>query len=193
MHSTPPKGNTEMASRKIDENTGEIVEGEIERPLVVIPATLPVHLTTSVDITSWASALINGTDYVEPDPDHLSRMMLRQILMSETVEDVYADSGVRKLQEAIPNIPGGTTGPIMVTDLYVARSDQNDGFSCYIIFTAIDIETNHESKYSTGAGGVQTQMLRLISLGEWPLRCQIKRTDRKDRGGRFLFRVYPVD
>jgi hypothetical protein len=182
-----------MAPRKVDETTGEIVEAEIVRPLVTIPTTLPVHLTESVDIRSWAEALINGATYEEPDPEFLSRMMLRQILMSETESDVYADTGVAKLQESIPNVPGGSTGPILINDIYVAKSDQADGFSCYIILTARDLVSDVERKYSTGAGGVQVQILRLLSLGVWPITCQIKRTERKDRGGRYLFKLYPVD
>lgn len=154
---------------------------------------LPATLTESLDLTSWANALVNRTPYEEPDPDYLSRMLIMQTLMAATPDEVLNQNGVRKLQESIPNVPGGGTGPIEITDLYVTSSDFGEGAPCYIIFEATDLETGFKAKYSTGAQQLQAQILSMLKFGQWPIKCNIKRTERKDKGGRFLFWMYPAD
>jgi hypothetical protein len=68
-----------------------------------------------------------------------------------------------------------------------------EGAPCYMILDYISLDTGAKRKTTTGATQLQAQILRLIGFGIWPIRCQIKRTERKDKGGRFLFWLYPVD
>lgn len=156
-------------------------------------AALPEELRGRIVLRDWADSLVNHAKYEEPDPDYLSRTLLLQTLMAETPEAVLTQSGIRKLQESIPNAPGAGTGAVEVTSLYVTGSDFGEGAPCYMIFELTDLETGVPQKYSTGATQLQAQFLRLISLGVWPIRGQIKRTERKDRGGRFLFWFFPPD
>lgn len=153
----------------------------------------PAQLAGIIDVRAWAESLVTRVAYAEPNPDFLSMMLMAQTLMAETAEDVLAQSSIRKLQEAIPNVPGAGTGPIEINDLYVTSSDFGEGAPCYVILTAMDLETGVVDKYTTGAQQLQSQILRLLSLGVWPIRCQIKRTERKDKGGRFLFWLFPPD
>ena len=154
---------------------------------------LPEPLQGLLDLTGWANALVSRTPYKEPDPDYLSRTLLIATLAAETPDQVFEQAGIRKLQEAIPNVPGGTTGPVELHDLYVTGSDFGEGAPVYMVMSLRDLETGFETKYTTGATQLQAQILRLISFGVWPIRCKISRTERKDRGGRFLFWLYPPD
>lgn|SRR5487761_267994 len=154
---------------------------------------LPEILQGKFELTPWAESLVNRAPYNEPDPDYLSRMLLVQTLTAETAEAVLTQSGIRKLQESIPNVPGASTGPVEIYDLYVTGSDFGEGAPCYMILSVRDLETGFESKYTTGATQLQAQTLKLISLGTWPIRCKITRTERKDKGGRFLFWLFPPD
>lgn len=155
------------------------------------PAIAELH--ELIDFTSWGNALINGTEYIEPDPQHLVRQLLLGVLQASTVDEVLSENGVGKLQQMIPDAPGQGTGPLLVTELYVTSSDFGEGAPCYIIATCHDLDTGEGTKFSTGAQYLQTQFLAMINLGNWPIQCKIKRINRKDRGGRFLLQMYPVD
>lgn len=155
------------------------------------PAIVALH--EEIDFTAWGNALINGTDYDEPDPQYLVRQLLLGVLQSATADQVTAENAVLKLQNLIPDAPGQGTGPIQITDLYVTSSDFGEGAPCYIIATCHNLDTGEEVKFTTGAQYLQAQFLAMINLGHWPIQCQIKRINRKDKGGRYLLQMYPVD
>lgn len=179
-----------------DDNTGtpeRPVTGTVVKPVLSTVAPLPDILVNVLDLSAWAESLVNGVKYHEPDPNYLSRLLITQTLTSETADDVFEQAGIRKLQEAVPNVPGAETGPFELTMLYVTESDFGEGAPCYMLMDLASLDTGMVSKYSTGATGLQAQLLRLLSLGCWPIRGNIKRLDRKDKGGRFLFWLYPPD
>lgn len=155
------------------------------------PAIAVLH--DEIDFTAWANALINGSDYEEPDPQHLVRQLLLGVLQSETADQVTSENAVTKLQDMVPDSPGQGTGPIEITGLYITSSDFGEGAPCYMIVTCHNLNTGEEFKFTTGAQYLQAQVLAMINLGYWPIRCQVKRIKRKDRGGRFLLQMYPVD
>lgn len=154
---------------------------------------LPEPLADKMNLSSWAESLANKAPYKEPDPDYLSRMLLVQTLTAATIDEVFAQSSIRKLQELVPNLPGQTTGPGTIIDLYVTGSDFGEGMPCYILVDFLSANTGELTRFSTGASQLQAQILALLSFGRWPIDCEIKRTDRKDRGGRYLFWLSPVD
>lgn len=159
----------------------------------VTPVPLPDVLVDKLDLSAWAESLINKVDYNDPDPDYLARSLLVQTLMAETVDAVFDQGGMRKLQESVPNTPGASTGPIEIYDLYVTGSDFGEGAKTYMIMSCRDLESGFEVKYTTGATQLQAQILALLKFGQWPIRCKITRTERKDKGGRFLFWLMPPD
>lgn len=154
---------------------------------------LPTELTDKVDLSSWAEALVNKADYRSPDDDYLARKLLVQTLTADTVDAVFAQGNLRKLQEAIPNTPNAGTGPVEIYDLYVTDSDFGEGAKTYMILDTRDLESGFEVTYTTGATQLQAQILALLNLGQWPIKCKITRTERKDKGGRFLFWLMPPD
>ena len=178
-----------------DKKDDKVAVGEVDPAEVMVrnAAPLPAALEGKLVLSSWAQSLVNHVPYAEPDPDYLSRMLLVQTLTAETPDAVFEQAGLRKLQEAIPNVPGGSTGPVEIYGLYVTGSDFGEGAPCYMILDTRDLETASEVKYTTGATQLQAQILRLVSFGVWPIRCKITRTERKDRGGRFLFWLFPPD
>jgi len=146
-----------------------------------------------ISMQGWADSLMAGADYVDPDPDYLSRSLMIQTLTATSVTQILSESSVRKLQESVPDVPDGSTGPIEVDDLYVTGSDFGEGAKTYIIFGGTKMETGERFKYSTGATQVQGQFLAMLNVGAWPIKCQVKRTSRKDRGGHYLFRITTPD
>lgn len=151
------------------------------------------EIKEQVSLQSWANALMNGTAYDEPDPGYLTRTLLMGVLTATTPDQVMAEGGIAKLQELVPDAPGQTTGPIRITDLYVTGSDFGEGMPCYVIVTYVHLDTGDVGKFTTGASYIQAQMLSLINLGNWPIDCQVKRINRKDKGGKFLFQMFPAD
>lgn len=182
-----------MSPSKEVEETPEVVQGAMVTPLMSAAARLPSELDGLINLSAWAECLINGKKYNEPDPDYLSRTLLTQTLMAETPEDVFNVNDLDGLQKLIPNGPGLGTGPVEINGLYVAHSSLNDKNATYMIMDITDLETGNITKTTTGAGQLQAQIMRLLGFGIWPIRCQIKRTERKDRGGRYLFWLFPVD
>lgn len=154
---------------------------------------VPEALGAIVNVEAWASAILRKTPYEEPNPDYISTMIAWQTITAQSVEEVFAQAGVKKIQEFIPNSPGATTGPIEILDLYVATSDFETGNPSYVIITAASLDTGEEWKATTGATNVQATFLGLLVNGMWPIRCQIKRGDSKDKGGRYLLFVLPPD
>lgn len=170
---------------------------ELERRTAALPAinfaNVPEALGAIIDVEAWASAVLRKTPYREPNPDFVSTMIAWQTITAQSVEEVFKSVGIRKIQEMLPNVPGATTGPIEITDLYVATSDFETGNPSYVIITAVSLDDGEEWKATTGATNVQATILGLLVNGMWPIRCQIKRGDSKDKGDRYLLFVLPPD
>lgn len=154
---------------------------------------VPEALGAIINVQEWASSLLRKTPYHEPNPEFISTMIAFQTITAQSIEEVFAQSGVKGLQDTIADSPGATTGPIEITDVYVAASDFEAGNPCFVIITATDLETGEEWKRTTGATNVQATILGLLLNGMWPIKCQIKRGDTKDKGGRYLLFVLPPD
>lgn len=182
-----------MASPEAPAGAPDFVPGHAVTPVLQNVAALPEDLDGVINLTSWANALFNGMPYAEPDENYLSRLLIRQTLEATSPEQVFEPNDLDGLQKLIPNVPEAGTGPIEINGLYVARSGMDQGNPCYMILDMTDLETGAVRKTTTGASQLQAQTLRLISLGVWPIRGNIKRTQRKDKGGRFLFWLFPLD
>ncbi|HVB66180.1 MAG TPA: hypothetical protein VND01_00625, partial [Candidatus Acidoferrales bacterium] len=110
-----------------------------------------------------------------------------------SLDEVFEQNQIRRLQQSVPNVPDAGTGPIAINDVYVTASDFGEGAPCYVILGTTHLETGEVAKYTTGAQQLQAQILAALSFGRWPIHCNIKRIDRKDRGGRYLFWMYPPE
>lgn len=153
----------------------------------------PAELGKIIDMNAWVKAIVIGEPYEEPDPEFISRSIALRIVTAETIEDIFKEQRILKIQEMIPDVPGQSSGPIEVTDLYVAKSDFETGNPSYLIITATNLEHGYEWKGTTGATNVQATFIALLAHGMWPLRVQIKRGTTKDKGGRYLLHVLPPD
>lgn len=153
----------------------------------------PAALAAIIDLEAWAQALVFRTAYKEPNPDYLSTMLALQTIMGMTMEEVFRSQGIKGLQEILADTAGATTGPLEITDLYVAETDFETGAPCYVVVTAVDLELGTELKFTTGAQNVQATFIGLLKLGTWPIKCQFKRGDSKDRGGKYLIFMLPPD
>lgn len=182
-----------MPPRNQQSGNDDIANGEVVKPTVQERAPLPEQLAGKIVLSAWAESLVNGVKYEDPDPNYLSRLLITQTLTAESLDKVFEQGAIQGLQKAIPNVPDAGTGPIVITDLYVTGSDLNEGVPCYVIITATHVETGEISKYTTGAQQLQAQILASLSWGHWPIPCQIKRIDRKDKSGKYLFWMFPPE
>lgn len=153
----------------------------------------PEAINRIINLEGWAQSLIFRTEYKEPNPDYLSTMLMLQSIMGDTIEEVFRAQGIKGLQEILADNPGASTGPLEITDLYVAETDFETGNPCYVVVTAIDLELGTEIKFTTGASNVQATFIGLLKLGTWPIKCQFKRGDSKDKGGKYLIFMLPPD
>jgi len=156
-------------------------------------AKWPEHLTPQIDFAAWAKSLITGDKYKEPIEDYISRMLALQSMMADTPEQVFLANNVKGLQEILPDTPGATTGPHEITDLYVASSSMEQGHSTFVIVEWLDMELGTVAKWTTSATNIQASLIGLMKFGTWPVRCQVKRGDSKDKGGRYLMFLLPPD
>ena len=162
-------------------------------PHLANPAPLPKELAGLFDVTEWLKSLTQHTDYKEPNPDYMAQRMMMLTLSATTVDDLLGEDTLDGLQKLIPDVPWATTGNIAVTSLYVAASDQKDGNKTYMLFDYVRKEDWTQVTTTTGATKLQLQFASLLAMGVWPIEGQIKRTERKDRGGRHLFSFYPEE
>lgn len=156
-------------------------------------AKWPEHLSTQIDFPAWVAAVVMGADYKEPIPGYISRMLAIEAILAPTPEEVFKATGVKGLQEIIPDVPDATTGPHEILDVYVAESDIETGYSCFIIVEWLDLELGNRTKWTTSATNVMSTMIGLLKFGQWPIRCQIKRGDSKDKSGKHLLLMLPPD
>lgn len=157
------------------------------------PAELPTELKGLFDIKDWVRALMTGEKYTELNPDFMAQRMMMLTLSATTVEEVLADEPMEGLQNLIPDAPWMGTGNITLTGLYVARSELENGAPTYMLLEYVREDRWEEVTTTTGATKLQLQFASMLAMGIWPIRGQIKRTDRKDRGGRHLFSFYPPE
>lgn len=154
---------------------------------------VPAELGAIINMESWASAILRKTPYKEPNPDFISTMLAWDTMSAQTLDEAFAVARVRRVQRWIPDTPGASSGPIEITDLYVAPSDFETGNPCFIIITATDLTNGDTFKASTGATNIQATVFALLCNRHWPIRCQIKRGDTKDKGGHYLLFLLPPD
>jgi hypothetical protein len=154
---------------------------------------IPQELADTISLSGWAESLYNGAPYAEPDEGYLSRLLIRQTLEATSPEQVFTPNDLDGLQKIVGNAPGAGTGPIEINGLYVARSSMTEGAPTYMILDYVSLETGATRKTTTGATQLQAQILRLVAFGIWPIGGQIKRTERQDKGGRYLFWLFPPD
>lgn len=154
---------------------------------------LPAAITAIINVEAWASAIVRGTKYKEPDPDFISRSIAFRAITAETIDGVFEQADIRRVQDWVPDTPEATTGPLELIDLYVAASDFETGNPSFVIMTVLDLESGEEFKVTTGATNVQATLIGLLVNGMWPIRFQLKRGDTKDKGGRHLLFMLPPD
>lgn len=154
---------------------------------------IPQTLTTIINPVAWINAMLYGDTYKEPDPDFISRMLTARAIFAESEKEAFAAMGVKRLQKWLPDKPGETSGPMELTDLYVAASDFETGNPTYVLMSVVHLESGEDMKISTGATNVQGTLIGLLRLGRWPIRFQLKRGDSKDKGGRYLVHMLPPD
>lgn len=171
---------TEVATRKSE-------------PSILSGVKLPDAINDIINFEGWAQAIVRRKKYTEPNPDFISTMLALSAITAETIDDVFKQADIRKLQEFLPNTPNAEVGPYELSDLYVAASDFESGNPCFVIMTLISMETGEEIKLTTGATNVQATLIGLLKFGQWPLRFKIKRGDSKDKGDRYLIFLVPPD
>lgn len=147
----------------------------------------------NVNIALWLNSLATNVAYVEPNPEYLQRAQLMRLLNADTAEEILADDPINGLQNLIPDVEGASTGPIEIIDLYVAESKESSGYSTYVHFTFVDLESGQTIRTTTGAGQIQGQLVNMLRIGSWPIKCQIKRLKATDQGGKHLMRMFPPD
>lgn len=154
---------------------------------------VPAALGAIINMPEWAASIVVGAAYHEPNPDFVSQMLAYQVITADTIEEAFANQGVRQLQKMLPDTPEANTGNIEITDLYVAESDFETGQPTYVIVSVLSLEDGTTYKFTTGATNIQATIFALLRMGTWPIRCKIKRGETKDKGGRFLLFMLPAD
>ena len=164
-----------------------------EGKALTVPDRYPAGFKAIINPEAWARSIVYREAYKEPNPDFLSQMLALLSITATTPEEAFASAGVRRIQQWVTDKPGETTGPFEITDLYVAESDFETGNPTYVIITGVMLETGEEFKATTGATNIQATLIGLLNNGVWPIRCQIKRGDSKDKGGKYLLFMLPPD
>lgn len=153
----------------------------------------PPALGEFINGHAWANAILTGAKYTEPDPEFISRKLALDAIMAGSVEEVFQNAGILKVQEMVPDSPGASSPPFEVTDLYVAESDYETGNPTYVIIEGTWLNSGNTFKCHTGATNIQATLIGLLANNAWPIRAKFKRGESKDRGGRYLLFLMPPD
>ena len=181
---------------------GEIVEythteiatvTSVEQLIIDAPAPLPQSLEGTLEMRDWYYSLARGDAYTDKDPNAVMRKILLQTANAKRPEDLFERSKAVGLQALIPNEPGRGSGPINIDGLHVSETQLKGGVPCFMVLNITSRRTGETLVTSTGAQELQMQVLGFLAFGIWPIECQIKRMDVKDKGGRYMFRLFPLD
>ena len=156
-------------------------------------AKWPAHLSSQIDFPLWAASVVGAAKYAEPIEGYISNMLAMQAIMADSIDAVFLANNVKGLQEILPDTPGATTGPHEILDIYVAESSMEKGQSAYVVVEWLDSELGNTGKWTTGATNIQATLIGLLKFGHWPIRCQVKRGDSKDKSGKYLMTMLPPD
>lgn len=156
-------------------------------------AKVPAAFHQIIAFEDWAQSVVYKTPYKEPNPDFISQYLAYLAITGETPDEIFQIQGVDGIQEVLADVPGAKTPPMEITDLYVAASEFEAGAPCYVIVSAVNLETGGNIKFTTGALNIQATLIGLLKIGTWPIRCVVKRGDSKDKGGRHLLFLLPPD
>lgn len=154
---------------------------------------LPPALLGTIDLNRWLASLLGKVPYEEPDPEYIARAIMLNTFMEEDLNKALLGTDMDSLQDLVEDFPGGSTGPIQITDLYVSTSNLEDKDGTYVILTFVTLETGIVTRCTTSAQAVQIGILRHLKSGIWPITCQIARDKVTDQGGRYLLKIWPVD
>src|SRR5258708_21325688 len=111
-----------MASQEAPSQAPDFVPASMVAPLIGSPAALPPELADNLNLSRWAESLANGAPYAGPDPNYLSRLLIRQTLEATSPEQVFSPNHLDGLQKVIPTVPRAGTGPNQLHAPYVASS-----------------------------------------------------------------------
>lgn len=182
--------------------TGEIVEYDrveistvtsVEQSILDGVAKLPDALSGTIDLHAWYKSLANGDKYISKDPNAIMRKLVMQTANAKTADELFERNKAFGLQGLIPNVPGRGSGPIDIIGLNVVESHMDGGIPCFMVLEIQSRRTGETLITTTGAQEMQMQVLGCLTFGIWPIPCQIKRIDVKDKGGRHMLRLYPLD
>lgn len=181
---------------------GEIVEyshteistvTSIEQLILDGPAELPDTLKGTLELQDWYYSLARGDAYKDKDPNAVMRKILLQTANAQRPEDLFERTKAVGLQGLIPNEAGRGSGPVNIDELHVSETQLKGGVPCFMVLGITSRRTGEHLITSTGAQELQMQVLGFLTFGIWPIPCQIKRLDVKDKGGRYMFRLFPLD
>lgn len=201
------KEDTVIAEDGFTDNGEEVFQGEIvqyqhteistvtsvEQLILDGPAPLPQALEGALELRDWYYSLARGDAYTDKDPNAVMRKILLQTANAKRPEDLFERSKAVGLQSLVPNEPGRGTGPINIDGLHVSETQLKGGVPCFMVLNITSRRTGETLVTSTGAQELQMQVLGFLTFGIWPIECQIKRMDVKDKGGRYMFRLFPLD
>src|SRR5258708_19752091 len=100
-----------MASQEAPSQAPDFVPASMVAPLIGSPAALPPELADNLNLSRWAESLANGAPYAEPDPNYLSRLLIRQTLEATSPQPVSSPNPLHAFHTPTPNAPRAATGP----------------------------------------------------------------------------------
>lgn len=188
----PVTGTVVGADMAVRDTSQVVVQTSIETLLLETSPALPAALDGAFKLMEWYRSLAYGEPYAELDPERIAKKIMLRTFQAKDAAAVFEHQKPFGLQGLVRNQPGATTGPIDIVDLYVAESEHKTGVPCFMVMEIVSRNTGESLTTTTGARELQAQILSLVALGIWPIECEIKRIDAQDRGGRYMFRAFPL-
>lgn len=155
---------------------GDVVQGEIvpaeaaNLPAVAGPASDRQELAemseASRESMSRLMGWLDANRSAAADPDAAVADILRQIMDSDSVDEVLADVSARALSEWLNK-------PIRIHGGKFNQSTYEAGLPWYVLLDIEDLETGTRHLVTTGAQSVIGQIVRVVQLDGLPLMCKL--------------------
>lgn len=156
----------------VDPATGEVLEPGSD-VATVEGAQAPAEREGDLGLAEY---LVTETAGGEPSPEQAYRMIIDQILNSETPEDVLVPVEAISAREFIGE-------PFILEGFAINKSDFEVGSPFYASLKVTILATDDRMVINTGNQAVLAQLVRLSQLDAFPQTCMITEGNRPNRFG----------
>lgn len=137
---------------------------------------------TPREVMGW---ILGQEEMPETDPEEGARAIVARILSAESADDVLSISSVTHAQEILQV-------PLEIFRVKWQRGTFEEGTTCYVVLSAVVIETGERVTITCGGTNVMVQLVKMGIIGAFPFKARITKSIKATARGFYPLWLEPV-